>query len=74
MVLHDLNQACRYADHIVAMRDGVIVAAGPPAGVITPELVLEVFGLRCIVIEDPVAGTPLVVAATTRRMSRSSPA
>jgi len=70
MVLHDLNQACRYADHIVAMRDGVIVAAGSPADVITPEVVLEVFRLPCIVIDDPVAGTPLVIAATARRTSR----
>jgi iron complex transport system ATP-binding protein len=63
MVLHDLNLACRYAHHIVAMRNGAIVAAGPPADVITPEVVREVFGLDCVVIDDPVAGTPLVVPA-----------
>jgi len=73
MVLHDLNQACRYADHIVAMRDGRIVADGRPADVITAEIVEEVFGLACVVITDPLAGTPLVVprvhrctASTTR--------
>ena len=61
LVLHDLNLACRYSDHIVAMRDGVIVAAGPPAEVITAENVHDVFGLDCIVIDDPVSHTPLVV-------------
>ena len=63
MVLHDLNQACRYAHHLVAMKDGVIVAAGDPVEVITAELVREVFGLECVVVADPVAGTPLVIPA-----------
>ncbi|MFG1955604.1 ABC transporter ATP-binding protein [Micromonospora sp. NPDC048830] len=61
MVLHDLNQACRYADHLVAMRDGAVVAAGPPAEVVTPPLVREVFGLKCRIITCPVAGTPIVI-------------
>ena len=60
-VLHDLNQACRYADHLVAMRAGAVVAEGPPAEVITPELVEEVFGLEVVVVADPVAATPMVV-------------
>ncbi|SFC57008.1 iron complex transport system ATP-binding protein [Bosea sp. CRIB-10] len=60
-VLHDLNQACRYATHLVAMKDGAIIAEGSPAGIVTAELVEEVFGLSCIVIPDPVAGTPLIV-------------
>ena len=61
MVLHDLNLAARYSDHIVAMRDGVIVASGAPADVITPDLLREVFGLDALVIEDPVTRKPLVV-------------
>ncbi|WP_406112565.1 ABC transporter ATP-binding protein [Kitasatospora purpeofusca] len=60
-VLHDLNQAARYADHLVAMKDGRIVAQGPPAEVVTAELVREVFGLESVVVPDPVTGTPLVV-------------
>ncbi|MFF2661452.1 ABC transporter ATP-binding protein [Kitasatospora sp. NPDC058032] len=60
-VLHDLNQAARYADHLVAMREGRIVAQGPPAEVVTAELVREVFGLESVVVPDPVTGTPLVV-------------
>ncbi|WP_327679855.1 ABC transporter ATP-binding protein [Kitasatospora sp. NBC_00458] len=60
-VLHDLNQASRYADHLVAMRDGRIVAEGPPAEVVTADLVRAVFGLDAVVVPDPVTGTPLVV-------------
>ncbi|QCX26280.1 ABC transporter ATP-binding protein [Nocardioides jishulii] len=60
-VLHDVNQACRFADHLVAMKAGAVVAAGPPAEVMTPGLVREVFGMECDVVADPVAGTPMVV-------------
>ncbi|MEU6860161.1 ABC transporter ATP-binding protein [Glycomyces sp. NPDC046736] len=60
-VLHDLNQAARYATHIVAMRDGTIHAEGTPDEVITPETVEHVFNLPCKVVPDPVAGTPLVL-------------
>lgn len=65
-VLHDLNQAARYATHLIALRGGVVVAEGPPAEVVTAELVEEVFGVRCRVIEDPETGTPLVVPAARR--------
>lgn len=61
MVLHDLNQACRYADHLVALRDGAVAAAGAPAEVVTEELVAEVFELEARIVPDPVTGTPLVV-------------
>ncbi|MBD9697943.1 ABC transporter ATP-binding protein [Flavimobilis sp. GY10621] len=61
MVLHDLNLAARYAHHLVAMKDGRIVAEGAPADVVTEAIVEEVFGLRCRVVPDPVTGTPLVV-------------
>jgi iron complex transport system ATP-binding protein len=66
MVLHDLNLAARYADRLVAMRDGRIVASGTPHEVITEELLAEVFGLDARVIADPVAGTPLVVPVGAR--------
>jgi iron complex transport system ATP-binding protein len=61
MVLHDLNLSARYADHLVAMRDGEIVAEGTPAEVVTEEKVHAVFGLGNRVITDPVSHTPLVV-------------
>ncbi len=61
MVLHDLNLAARYAQRLVAMKDGAIVASGPPAEVLTEAMLAEVFDLDARVITDPVAGTPLVV-------------
>ncbi|WP_320064261.1 ABC transporter ATP-binding protein [Micromonospora sp. RTGN7] len=65
-VLHDLNQAARYATHLIAMRDGAVVAAGPPQEIVTAELVERVFGLPCRVIDDPETGGPLVVPAARR--------
>ncbi|WP_454049978.1 ABC transporter ATP-binding protein [Cellulomonas sp. Marseille-Q8402] len=64
-VLHDLNHAARYATHLVVMKDGEVVAQGPPAEVVTAELVERVFGLPCLVIPDPLAGTPLVIPRGT---------
>ncbi|WP_423494431.1 ABC transporter ATP-binding protein [Microbacterium esteraromaticum] len=60
-VLHDLNQAARYADHIIAMHDGSVVATGAPDEVITESLLAEVFGLDARVLTDPESGSPLVV-------------
>ncbi|GAA1680522.1 iron-enterobactin transporter ATP-binding protein [Citricoccus zhacaiensis] len=60
-VLHDLNQAARYADHIIAMHGGTVVQTGTPAEVITEALVADVFGLDARVIPDPESGSPLVV-------------
>ena len=61
IVLHDLNLACRYAHHLVAMKDGAIVAEGRPGDVITVDTVRTVFGLESQVIADPLTGTPLVL-------------
>jgi len=63
MVLHDLNLAARYADELVAVRDGRVLASGAPGDIVTPALVQEVFGLTSRVIPDPVSGTPLVLPA-----------
>lgn len=60
-VLHDLNHAARYGTHLIAMKDGRIVAQGQPREVVTADLVHEVFGLACQVEPDPVTGTPMVV-------------
>ncbi|MEH2068032.1 MAG: ABC transporter ATP-binding protein [Nostoc sp.] len=59
MVLHDLNQACRYAHQLVALRDGAVMAHGTPADVMTEEMVQQVFELACRIVPDPVVGTPL---------------
>lgn len=71
MVLHDLNQAARYAHHVIAIRGGRLHAAGDPAEVVTEEIVREVFGLEVRVIEDPVSGTPLCVPAFSHVPSSS---
>ncbi|WP_050493582.1 ABC transporter ATP-binding protein [Streptomyces sp. NRRL B-1381] len=60
-VLHDLNQAARYADRLVAMKEGRIVAEGRPGDIVTAEMVREVFGLDAVIVPDPVTGSPLVV-------------
>lgn len=61
MVLHDLNLACRYAHHIVAIRDGSVYTRGQPGQVVTEQMVQEVFNLGCRIIRDPLFGTPLCV-------------
>lgn len=61
MVLHDLNQACRYADYLVTVKQGRIFTAGEPKQVMTEEMVQEVFGLECRIVADPLVGTPMCV-------------
>jgi iron complex transport system ATP-binding protein len=61
IVLHDLNLAARYADHVIAMKSGSIIAEGPATDIVTEQLVLDVFGLASRVVLDPVAGTPLII-------------
>lgn len=61
MVLHDISLAARYSDHIIAMKDGAIMAQGTPAEVITPARLLEVFGLDAHVVHEPTEGRPHVI-------------
>jgi iron complex transport system ATP-binding protein len=61
IVLHDLNLAARYADHVIAMKAGRIVAEGTAADVVTEDLVRDVFGLDSRVLPDPISGTPLII-------------
>lgn len=60
-VLHDLNQAARFASHLIVMKDGRVVTQGPPAQVLTTDLVAEVFGLACDIMPDPRTATPMVI-------------
>ncbi|WP_369356214.1 ABC transporter ATP-binding protein [Streptomyces sp. cg2] len=73
-VLHDLNQAARYATHLIAMKNGAVVAEGAPSEIVTAELVGRVFGIDCRIIDDPETGTPLVVPAARRRQPRAAAA
>lgn len=61
MVLHDINFAARYADHIFAMKNGKVIKEGMPKDIITPELLKDVFGLNSTVINDPISGAPLII-------------
>jgi iron complex transport system ATP-binding protein len=67
LVLHDLNQACRYAHRLIAVREGVVHAAGPPAEIVDAALVQAVLGLRAEVHADPLTGTPLCVPLPRER-------
>lgn len=75
MVLHDLGQAARYADHLVVLHEGRLAAAGAPSEVLDADLVRTVFGVEARVIPDPETGTPLVIprarnARHTNRLGR----
>lgn len=61
MVVHDLPTACRYADHMVAMKEGSIIREGAPADIVSPELVKSLYGVDCELIHDPATGSPLLV-------------
>ncbi|MBK4216816.1 ABC transporter ATP-binding protein [Paracoccus caeni] len=61
MVLHDLNLAARYADHLVAMADGRLHVSGPPEEVLTEAVVRHVFGLDSRIITDPISGRPMML-------------
>ncbi|MBP2171430.1 iron complex transport system ATP-binding protein [Erwinia toletana] len=61
MVLHDLNLACRYADHLVAIHNRTVYAQGAPQEILTEQLVNRVFGLNCRIIADPFFATPLCI-------------
>jgi len=65
-VLHDLNQAARYASHMIVLHEGAVLAQGPPEDVITAETVAEAFGLRARIFPDPETGTPLVIPLPSR--------
>lgn len=64
MILHDLNMAARYADHIIAMRAGRIIASGTAKDVLTPSTLREVFQIEATVLPDPATGAPIVIPET----------
>lgn len=61
MVLHDLNLACRYAHHIVALYDKKIYAQGKPEDIVNARMVKDVFQMNCDIAEDPLFGTPMCI-------------
>lgn len=73
IVLHDINQACRYANNVVVLRDGAIYQQGNPAQVVTVEMLHDVFEIECRVLPDPETGTPMCVPLGNRRKSKLKP-
>ena len=69
MVLHDLNLAARYADELVVMKDGRVVAQGAPGDVLSAELLLDVFGLVARLVPDPASDRPMVVPIGKRHVT-----
>jgi iron complex transport system ATP-binding protein len=69
MVLHDLNLAARYADYLVAMRDGRVEVTGAPEEVLTQATVRHVFGLESEIITDPVSDRPMMLPIGRHRLA-----
>lgn len=72
MVLHDLNLATRYADHLVALAEGRVHVSGTPEAVLTEDTVRHVFGLESRVITDPTSGRPIMLPIGRHRMAAST--
>ncbi|MDW6092704.1 ABC transporter ATP-binding protein [Vibrio rhizosphaerae] len=60
-VLHDLNHACRYADHLIVMKSGAVIAQGAPKAIMNETLIRQVYGLNSVIIDDPLTHTPLII-------------
>jgi iron complex transport system ATP-binding protein len=74
VVIHELNLAVRYADHLIVMKDGAVQAVGTPAEVITEELVRDTFDLPCRIVEDPETGHPMIIPRRRSGRARHRPA
>ncbi|WP_273445720.1 ATP-binding cassette domain-containing protein [Neolewinella agarilytica] len=59
-VLHDLNLAARFADHLLFLRDGKTVASGPPAEVLTKTIIQATFNVDCLIQPHPCFNCPLI--------------
>lgn len=67
MVVHDLASACHYADYLVAMQHGQVIAEGVPSDVVTPALVQRLYGVHCTLLRDPVHGSPIIAGVIRAR-------
>ncbi|QEW18043.1 putative siderophore transport system ATP-binding protein YusV [Marinibacterium anthonyi] len=68
MVLHDLNLAARYADHLIAMAQGRIHSAGAPEDILTTRMIHDVFGLQAQLLPDPATGRPMMIPLGRHRL------
>lgn len=67
MILHDINLSARYADHLIAMNKGKIIAEGTPDEIVTKEIMKKIYHLNCVVYEDKLSGAPYIVPIGRRR-------
>jgi iron complex transport system ATP-binding protein len=67
VVTHDLNLAAQFSDHILLMKNGRVIEAGPPRTVLTPELLRQVFEVTVLVDAHPVTNAPRVTPVHGRR-------
>jgi iron complex transport system ATP-binding protein len=74
VVIHELNLAVRYADHLVVMKEGAVQAVGAPEDVVTEELIQDTFGLPCRVVDDPETGHPMIIPRRRPGSGRRRPA
>ncbi len=65
MVVHDIIAACRYADHMIAMKNGQVLASGTPDAIVTERLMQQLYGVNCQIMRDPVSGS-LMLAGLNR--------
>lgn len=61
MVVHDLNHATRFADHIICIKDGCVVSEGNPTEVVTKETLKEVFQIEAAILMEPTTGVPICI-------------
>lgn len=73
MVLHDINQACRYANHLIVLKDGQVLASGSPGEILSEALIEEAFGIGCSIVPDPITGAPLCLPHMRRAMWQKHP-
>ena len=66
MVLHDINLACRYAHHIIAVSNGTIYKKGTPSEIMDEQLIRDVFSMECRITMDPIYGSPMCIPIGTR--------
>ena len=73
VVIHELNLAIRYADHLIVMKDGQIKAVGSPHEIVTEALIEETYTLPCRIIDDPETGKPLVIPRARTAVAAQRP-
>ncbi|WP_435248928.1 ABC transporter ATP-binding protein [Vibrio sp. nBUS_14] len=59
MVLHDVNMAAKFSDHLIALHSGKVIASGPPKELMTPETLMQIYGMELALFKHPETGQPI---------------